>query len=59
MEFIGGIEGLWVYQNTRPMAVFIIFTWVLRTLTVLSLASLLGVDILDITRIHAPAVNKK
>ncbi len=49
MEYIGGIEGLWVYQNNRPIAVFIIFTWVLRNFTILSLASMLGVDFLENT----------
>jgi hypothetical protein len=52
MEYVGGTEGLWVYHNNRPMAVFIIFTWVLRTLTILSLASILGVDILDNIRVQ-------
>jgi hypothetical protein len=45
MEYIGGIEGLWVYQFNEPMALFIIFTWVLRTLTILGACSALGVEI--------------
>ena len=42
MEYLGGSEGLWVYQSNAPMAVFIVFTWVL---TLLEVSSLLGVEI--------------
>ena len=45
MEYRGGIEGLWVYQFNEPLAVFIIFTWTLRVLTILGVCSLLGVEI--------------
>jgi hypothetical protein len=45
MEYLGGIEGLWVYQLNEPMAVFIVFTWTLRILTILGVCSLLGVEI--------------
>ena len=45
MEYLGGIEGLWVYQFNEPMAFFIVFTWTLRILTVLAVSSLLGVEI--------------
>ena len=45
MEYLGGVEGLWVYQSGAPMAAFIVFTWVLRVLTILEVSSLLGVDI--------------
>ena len=45
MEYLGGIEGLWVYQLNEPMATFIVFTWTLRILTILGACSLLGVEI--------------
>jgi len=45
MEYLGGIEGLWVYQFNEPMALFIVFTWTLRVLTILGVCSLLGVEI--------------
>jgi hypothetical protein len=45
MEYLGGIEGLWVYQFNEPMAFFIVFTWTLRILTILAVSSLLGVEI--------------
>jgi hypothetical protein len=45
MEYLGGVEGLWVYQSDAPMAAFIVFTWVLRVLTILEVSSLLGVEI--------------
>ena len=45
MEYLGGIEGLWVYQFNRPIAIFIVFTWTLRVLTILGVCSLLGVEI--------------
>ena len=44
MEYLGGVEGLWVYQFDEPMAFFIVFTWALRVLTVIAAFSLLGVD---------------
>jgi len=47
MEYMGGIEGLWVYQNNEPMAFFIAFTWTLRTWTILAASSLLGVEFLE------------
>jgi len=45
MEYLGGIEGLWVYQYNEPTAFFIVFTWTLRVLTILAASSLLGVEI--------------
>jgi hypothetical protein len=45
MEYLGGVEGLWVYQHDEPMALFIVFTWALRVLTVLAASSLLGVEV--------------
>jgi hypothetical protein len=45
MEYLGGIEGLWVYQSNEPIALFIVFTWSLRILTILALSSLLGAEI--------------
>lgn len=45
MEYLGGIEGLWVYQSNEPIAIFIVFTWSLRILTILALSSLLGAEI--------------
>ena len=45
MEYLGGVEGLWVYQSDAPIAVFIVFTWVLRVLSILEVSSLLGVEI--------------
>jgi hypothetical protein len=45
MEYLGGIEGLWVYQFNEPMAYFIVFTWTLRVLTILAVSSLLGIEI--------------
>jgi hypothetical protein len=45
MEYLGGIEGLWVYHFNEPMAIFIIFTWTLRILTILGVCSLLSVEI--------------
>jgi hypothetical protein len=45
MEYLGGVEGLWVYQFDKPLAFFIVFTWALRVLTVLAASSLLGVEV--------------
>jgi hypothetical protein len=45
MEYLGGVEGLWVYQSNEPMAVFIVFTWTLRILTILAVSTLFGVEI--------------
>jgi hypothetical protein len=45
MEYLGGVEGLWVYQFDEPMAFFIVFTWALRVLTVLAVSSFLGVEV--------------
>ncbi len=47
MEYMGGIEGLWVYQNNEPMAFFIAFTWTLRTWTILAVSSLFGAEFLE------------
>jgi len=45
MEYLGGVEGMWVYQFNEPMATFIVFTWTLRVLSILGVCSLLGVEI--------------
>lgn len=45
MDYLCGIEVLWVYPSNEPMAVFIVFTWVLRVLTILEGSSLLGIEI--------------
>jgi hypothetical protein len=45
MEYLGGIEGLWVYQFNEPMAFFIVFTWTLRVLSILAVSSFLGIEI--------------
>jgi hypothetical protein len=45
MEYLGGLEGIWVYQSNEPMAFFIVFTWTLRILTILAVSSLFGVEI--------------
>jgi hypothetical protein len=47
MEYLGGMEGLWAYQNNEPMAFFIAFTWTLRTWTILAVSSLLGAEYLE------------
>jgi len=47
MEYLGGVEGLWVYQNNEPMAFFIAFTWTLRTWAILAVSSLLGAEFLE------------
>jgi hypothetical protein len=53
MEFIGGVEGLWIYHFNEPMAIFIIFTWTLRIFTILAVSSLLGVEIQEKSLIPA------
>jgi len=53
MEFIGGVEGLWVYHFNEPMAIFIVFTWTLRIFTILAVSSLLGVEIQEKSWISA------
>jgi hypothetical protein len=47
MEYLGGMEGLWAYQNNKPMAFFIAFTWTLRTWAILAVSSLLGAEYLE------------
>jgi hypothetical protein len=47
MEYLGGIEGLWVYQGNEPMAFFIAFTWTLRTWSILAVSSLFGAKFLE------------
>ena len=47
MEYLGGIEGLWVYQGNEPMAFFIVFTWTLRTWSILAVSSLFGAEFLE------------
>jgi hypothetical protein len=53
MEFIGGVEGLWVYHFNEPMPIFIIFTWTLRIFTILAFSSFLGVEIQEKTWISS------
>ncbi len=44
MEFLGAMEGLWVYHFGEPLPLFMAFTWVLRTWTILAVSSLLDVE---------------
>ena len=48
MEIIGGIEGMWWYYNMEPMAWFMMFTWALRTWTILTCCSFLGVKLEEV-----------
>ncbi|MFX0107867.1 MAG: hypothetical protein ACFE7R_06270, partial [Candidatus Hodarchaeota archaeon] len=43
MELLGGIEGMWWYYYLEPMAWFMMFTWALRTWTILTCCSFLRV----------------
>lgn len=48
MEVLGGIEGMWWYFNLEPMAWFMVFTWALRTWTILTVCSFLGVKLKEV-----------
>ena len=48
MEILGGIEGMWWYYNMEPMAWFMMFTWALRTWTILTCCSFLGVKLEEV-----------
>ncbi len=48
MEFLGGIEGMWWYFYLEPMAWFMVFTWALRTWTILTCCSFLGVKLKEV-----------
>lgn len=43
MEVMGAIEGMWIYQKGL-VPLFMVFTWALRTWTILTLCSILNVD---------------
>lgn len=45
MELIGSLPGLWRYAFGETLAVFFALTWPLNTMTVHTVASLLGVDL--------------
>jgi hypothetical protein len=45
MELIGSLEGTWSYRSGEPLVFFMVFTWALRTWTILSISRVLGVDI--------------
>jgi hypothetical protein len=44
MESIGAMEGMWTYRFNEPLPLFMVFTWTLRTWTILAFSSLLGID---------------
>jgi len=46
MEFLGVMEGLWVYRFGEPLPLFMAFTWALRTWTILAVSSLFDVEFL-------------
>lgn len=45
MEFIGAMEGMWTFHFNEPLQFFLLFTWTLRTWTILAIASILGVEL--------------
>ena len=45
MEPIGAMEGMWTFRFNEPLPLFLVFTWALRTWTILELSSLLGVKL--------------
>lgn len=45
MEPIGAMEGMWTFRFNEPLPLFMVFTWALRTWTILALSSLLGVKL--------------
>jgi hypothetical protein len=45
MESIGAMEGMWSFRFNEPLQFFLVFTWTLRTWTILAFSSLLGVKL--------------
>ena len=45
MEFIGSVAGTWSYRSGEHLVYFMVFTWALRTLTILAVSQALGADI--------------
>ncbi|UCF69146.1 MAG: hypothetical protein JSV80_07645, partial [Acidobacteriota bacterium] len=45
MESIGAMEGMWTYHYNELLPFFMVFTWALRTWTILAFSSLLGVEL--------------
>ena len=45
MESIGAMEGMWTFRFNEPLPLFMVFTWALRTWTILAFSSLLGVEL--------------
>jgi len=43
MEVMGAIEGMWIYQEGL-VPIFMVFTWALRTWTILTICSIFNVD---------------
>ncbi|UCD44871.1 MAG: hypothetical protein JSV27_12300 [Candidatus Bathyarchaeota archaeon] len=44
MEFVGGMEGLWVYHFSEPLPLYLTFTWALRAMTVHAICTALNVE---------------
>jgi hypothetical protein len=45
MEYIGAMEGMWTFLFSEPLPLFMVFTWALRTWTILAFSSSLGVEL--------------
>jgi len=45
MESIGAMEGMWTFRFNEPLPLFMVFTWALRTWTILAFSSRLGVEL--------------
>jgi hypothetical protein len=45
MEYIGAMEGMWTFLFSEPLPLFMVFTWALRTWTILAFSSGLGVEL--------------
>jgi hypothetical protein len=45
MESIGAMEGMWTFRFNEALPLFMVFTWALRTWTILAFSSLLGVEL--------------
>jgi hypothetical protein len=45
MESIGAMEGMWTFRFNEPLPFFMVFTWALRTWTILAFSSRLGVEL--------------
>jgi hypothetical protein len=45
MESIGAMQGMWTFRFNEPLPLFMVFTWALRTWTILAFSSLLGVEL--------------